>query len=180
MIFRWYRPTPRSPSITRLYGAIVAQARAPAFYQIYHVPDTVNGRLEMILLHLVLVLRRLDDGNAASRELGHCLFDEFCGDMDASMREMGVGDLAVPQKMRRIGDAFYARQAAYARALMDGDTGRLAGLLHRNVFGRATQPDGAERLATYSREAVHLLATQERFGCGEVFFPDPAVIAIGN
>jgi cytochrome b pre-mRNA-processing protein 3 len=98
--------------------------------------------------------------------------------MDASMREMGVGDLAVPRKMRRIGDAFYARQAAYERALADPDTARLAALLLRNVFGPAQQSDGAERLATYSREAVHLLAKQDSFDCGEVFFPEPDLIGM--
>ncbi len=220
MIFRWYRPTPRSSSITRLYGAIVAQARTPAFYRIYQVPDTVNARLEMIMLHVVLVLLRLRAGNAATCEpehdpdkacpgldpgwaplfgkrsssnkeveqdddskknhlaLGQCLFDEFCRDMDASMREMGVGDLAVPRKMRRIGDAFYARQATYGTALTEPDNARLTGLLHRNIFAGAAQPDGAERLATYSRAAVHLLAEQEGFDRGELAFPDPRFVGM--
>jgi cytochrome b pre-mRNA-processing protein 3 len=176
MIFRWYRPTPQSSSITRLYGAIVAQARAPAFYQIYRVPDTVNARLEMIMLHVVLLVRRLAAGDAAARKLGQCLFDEFCRDMDASMREMGVGDLTVPRKMRRIGEAFYGRKAAYGSALDDADNGRLSGLLHHNVFAGPSRHDGAERLATYSREAVHLLAKQEKFDRGEVTFPDPGLI----
>jgi cytochrome b pre-mRNA-processing protein 3 len=212
MIFRWYRPTPRSSSITRLYGAIVAQARTPAFYRIYQVPDTVNARLEMIMLHVVLVLLRLRAGNAATRglehdpekweplfgkrscsnkeverdddskknhlALGQCLFDEFCRDMDASMREMGVGDLAVPRKMRRIGDAFYARQATYGTALTESDNARLTGLLHRNIFAGAAQQDGAERLATYSRAAVHLLAKQERFERAELAFPDPGLVGM--
>jgi cytochrome b pre-mRNA-processing protein 3 len=173
MMFRWYRPTPRSSSITRLYGAIVAQARAPAFYQIYQVPDTVSARLEMIMLHVVLVLRHFREGDAAARNLGQRLFDEFCRDMDASMREMGVGDLAVPRKMRRIGEAFYVRQAAYGSALTEADNARLTRLLHRNVFAGAAQHDGAQRLAAYSREAVHLLANQERFDRGDVTFPDP-------
>jgi len=60
MISKLFRRTPRDDSIARLYGTIVAQARAPAFYRIYGVPDTVNGRLEMIMLHAVLVLRRLE------------------------------------------------------------------------------------------------------------------------
>jgi cytochrome b pre-mRNA-processing protein 3 len=178
MIFRWYRPTPRASSITRLYGAIVAQARAPAFYQIYQVPDTVNARLEMIMLHLVLVLRRLRAIDAATSELGQCLFDEFCRDMDASMREMGVGDLAVPRKMRRIGDAFYARQATYGSALAESDNARLLGLLRRNVFAGTLQHDAAERLATYSREAIHLLAKQEGFERGELTFPDPDLVRV--
>src|SRR3981081_4092999 len=121
MISRLFRRAPRDHSIASLYGTIVAQARAPAFYQIYGVPDTVNGRLEMIMLHAVLVLRRLEGGAAPGRALGQGLFDHFCRDMDASMREMGVGDLAVPRKMRRIGEAFYGRQAAYRTALAAPD-----------------------------------------------------------
>src|SRR3989442_12960591 len=112
MIFKLFRRTPRDP-IACLYGTIVAQARLPAFYQIYGVPDTVNGRLEMIMLHTVLFLRRLESEAVPIRALRQGLFDHFCRDMDDSMREMGVGDLAGPRNMRRIGGAFYGRQAAY-------------------------------------------------------------------
>src|SRR5262249_18065333 len=117
MISRLFRRTPPDPSIASLYGTIVAQARAPAFYQIYAVPDTVNGRLELIMLHGGLFLRRVEGEAAPVRALGQRLFDHFCRDIHASMREMGVGDLAVPRKMRRIGEAFYGRQAAYRAAL---------------------------------------------------------------
>ena len=72
----------------------MAQARAPAFYQLYGVPDTVNGRLEMVMLHTVLFLRRLEGEIGPIRQLSQSLFDQFCRDMDANMREMGVGDLA--------------------------------------------------------------------------------------
>jgi cytochrome b pre-mRNA-processing protein 3 len=178
MIFRWFVPTSREPSIASLYGAIVAQARRPAFYQTYRVPDTVNGRLEMIMLHAVLVLRRLQDEPAGSRELGQGLFDRFCRDMDDNMREMGVGDLTVPRKMRRIGEAFYGRQAAYGVALAAPHDEDLAAVLGRNVFAGTSERDGgarlgAARLATYSRQALHRLAAQDGFERGEISFPDP-------
>ena len=89
MIFKLFRRTPRDNTIACLYGTIVAQARLPAFYQIYGVPDTVNGRLEMIMLHTVLFLCRLESEAAPIRALGQGLFDRFCRDMDDSMREMG-------------------------------------------------------------------------------------------
>src|SRR3990172_4805977 len=107
MIFRLFRHTPRDDSIAALYGTIVAQARAPAFYRNYGVPDTINGRFEMITLHTILLLDRLEGEPDAIRGLGQELFDAFCRDMDANLREMGVGDLAVPRKMRGIGEAFY-------------------------------------------------------------------------
>jgi cytochrome b pre-mRNA-processing protein 3 len=109
MILKLFRPTPPDDTIARLYGTIVAQARIPAFYQLYGVPDTVGGRLEMIMLHMVLILRHLERGAAPLRALGQGLFDAFCGDLDDNVREIGVGDLAVPRTMRRIGEAFYGR-----------------------------------------------------------------------
>ena len=134
MIFRLFRRTPPDRIIASLYGTIVAQARVPAFYHRYGVPDTVNGRLEMIMLHAVLFLRRLESEAAPARALGQELFDRFCRDMDESMREMGVGDLAVPRKMRRIGEAFYGRQAAYRAALAAPGDEPLVATLQRNVF----------------------------------------------
>jgi cytochrome b pre-mRNA-processing protein 3 len=173
MISKLFRRTPRDDSIARLYGTIVAQARAPAFYRIYGVPDTVNGRLEMIMLHAVLVLRRLESEAMPIRALGQKLFDQFCRDMDDSMREMGVGDLAVPRKMHRIGEAFYGRQAAYRGALeLPGDE-RLTAVLQRNIFAGESERGAAVVLAAYVREAVRRLAANNGFERGQLTFPDP-------
>src|SRR5437899_4480670 len=135
MIFQLFRRTRDDPSITLLYGTIVAQARAPAFYQSFGVPDTANGRLEMVLLHVILLLRRLAGEPAdAAGALAQAVFDLFCRDMDANLREMGVGDLAVPRTMQRIGEAFYGRQAAYRAALDSHDPHALITVLARNVL----------------------------------------------
>ena len=85
---------PSRQTIETIYGMIVAQAREPAFYLRCNVPDTVNGRLDLLILHLWLVLRRLR-GSATGAVLSQALFDRFCADMDANLREMGVGDLTV-------------------------------------------------------------------------------------
>jgi cytochrome b pre-mRNA-processing protein 3 len=175
MIFKLFRRTPRD-TIACLYGTIVAQARLPAFYQIYGVPDTVNGRLEMIMLHTVLFLRRLESEAVPIRALGQGLFDQFCRDMDDSMREMGVGDLAVPRNMRRIGEAFYGRQAAYRVALPDDEP--LAAALDRNVFADGAEPGPALRLAVYVREAVRRLAAQDGFERAQLAFPDPEQVLL--
>jgi cytochrome b pre-mRNA-processing protein 3 len=177
MILRLFRHAPRSASIAGLYGMIVAQARTPEFYRGYGVPDTVNGRFEMIALHTVLLLRRLAEEPFPLRRLGQEIFDQFCDDMDASMREMGVGDLAVPRKMRRVGAAFYARQAEYQDALAAGDPQFLETALAQNVFGgMLASRDGVERLARYVRTAADMLAAQdnEELARSEVRFPDPA------
>src|SRR5262245_66371438 len=101
--------------IDALYGMIVAQARSPVFYLGYAVPDTVSARLDMILLHLVLVLRRVAAAGATAT-LGQPLFDRFCQDIDDNLREMGVGDLAVPKQMRRVAAGIYGRAKAYDHA----------------------------------------------------------------
>ena len=108
MIFPLFRRRVRPGTISTLYGTIVAQARLPCFYREYRVPDTVNGRLDLLVLHLALVLDRLAD-ESQLRELGQALFDHFCTDMDRNLREIGIGDLSVPKHMQRVGEAFYGR-----------------------------------------------------------------------
>src|SRR5438034_11506425 len=98
MILPLFRRNPFQRSIPALYGAIVAQARLPSFYAGYGVPDTLLGRFDMVILHLALVLRRLREAGAPE-PFGQGVFDAFCRDMDHNLREMGVGDLAVPKEM---------------------------------------------------------------------------------
>jgi cytochrome b pre-mRNA-processing protein 3 len=180
MIFRLFRRTPRPDSIASFYGVIVAQARRPAFYRLYGVPDTVNGRFEMVVLHMVLVLRRLENGSPEFRRLGQDVFDLFCRDMDGNLREMGIGDLSVPRKMRNIGTAFYARRASYDGALNGSGPELLVAALAHNVFDSpAGGTAGAERLAAYVREAERGLAglDPDAIGVGGGF-PDPERVAV--
>jgi cytochrome b pre-mRNA-processing protein 3 len=179
MILNLFRRTPREDSIAVLYGAIVAQARDPAFYRNYRVPDTSNGRLEMIVLHSILVLSRLEAESGSARPLGQALFDYFCSDVDANLREMGVGDMAVPRKMKAVAEAFYGRKRAYAAALATPGQAELTAALTRNVYAGSGEPAGADRLATYMREAVGKLAAIDGAALlrGHLAFPDPATIA---
>ncbi len=170
-----FRRTPRDPTIEAVYGMIVAQARSPSFYRDYGVPDTVEGRIDMIMIHLLLVLRRRRDAPANVRPLGQQIFDRFCQDMDDNFREMGVGDLTVPKEMRRVVEAFYGRAAAYEAALQD--EAALTAVLARNVFGVAQPPLGARRLAAYMQEAARQLATQDLSG---LRFPDPGRVAVAD
>ena len=147
----------------------------PCFYREYAVADTVNGRFDLIVLHLSLLLDRLAQ-EPALRDLGQGIFDRFCEDMDQNLREMGVGDLAVPKEMRRMGEAFYGRAQAYRAALAAGDEKALAEALKRNIYGEsAAAAASAPRLAAYMREALRDLATQDatRLGSGVLRFPDP-------
>jgi cytochrome b pre-mRNA-processing protein 3 len=172
MILKLFRPTAPDDIIARLYGTIVAQARTPAFYRLYGLPDTVGGRLEMIMLHMVLLLRHLDQGAASLRALGQGLFDAFCRDLDDNVREIGVGDLAVPRTMQRIGKAFYGRQAVYRAALGAPEDERLAASLQRNAFAGRTQSRVAFWLALYVRESVRWIAAQDQLERAQLGFPN--------
>ena len=102
-MFNLFRPAASRRTIERLYGGIVAQSRHPYFYAVLSVPDTPEGRFEMLVLHTVLVCHRLKGGSEAERAMSQDVFDAFLADMDAAMREMGVGDLTVPKRMKKIG-----------------------------------------------------------------------------
>lgn len=179
MILNLFRRNSRDDTIAVLYGVIVAQARTAAFYRQHGVPDTANGRLEMIILHTLLVVARLE-AEAPARALGQALFDHFCADMDANLREMGVGDMAVPRKMKAIGEAFYGRKRAYQAALAAPGLEQLADALARNVHA-GTDADRAavEWLAAYVRAAARQLAAADGVALqrGQLAFPDPLAFA---
>ena len=150
--------TPLRGTIEAIYGMIVTQAREPLFYRALAVPDTVNGRFDLLVLHLWLVLRRLKptEGGAV---LSQALFDHFCNDMDDNLREMGVGDLTVPKRMQAFGEAFYGRAAAYDQALSEAGDGDqpLAQAICKNILNGKRNGEGidnANRLAGYVQATV--------------------------
>jgi cytochrome b pre-mRNA-processing protein 3 len=142
---------PRAPlrgTIEAIYGMIVTQAREPLFYRDLGVADTVNGRFDLLVLHLWMVLRRFRSAQGAAN-ISQALFDRFCEDMDANLREMGVGDLTVPKRMKTFGEAFYGRAAAYDAAVAAGDEA-LAQALCKNVLNGKGM-ENARRLASYAK-----------------------------
>jgi cytochrome b pre-mRNA-processing protein 3 len=156
----------------------VAQARLPCFYRDYAVADTVNGRFDLIVLHLALVLDRLAQ-DPALQTLGQGIFDRFCQDMDHNLREMGIGDLKVPKQMRRLGEAYYGRAQAYRAAWAAKDDGALVQALERNIYGGSHSGSAAApRLAAYMREALRDLGAQPTASLagGELHFPEPSKI----
>jgi cytochrome b pre-mRNA-processing protein 3 len=174
MILRFFRRNDDRETIQRLYGVIVAQSRDAVFYTSYQVPDTIEGRFEMILLHAFLLFHRLKDEEEGRRQLGQRVFDAFCADMDANLREMGVGDLAVPKRMKRVAEAFYGRAGSYDAALSASDDSELSQAVLRNVFGSdAARTVEARGLATYIRSAASALKTVpfETFAGGELPLP---------
>jgi len=169
--FRKPRLAPRG-TIEAIYGMIVTQAREPLFYRDLGVPDTVNGRFDLLLMHLWLVLRRLK-AVEAGKELSQALFDHFCGDMDDNLREMGTSDLKVPKKMQAFGEAFYGRTAAYDMALSEGREA-LAQALCKNILN-GENIDKARLLAAYAEAAIAGLERQDDAAVvgGTLTFPQP-------
>jgi len=172
---RWnlFRREPEEASAAPLYAAIVAQARRPAFYAVCGVPDSLDGRFELVALHVYLVLRRLKGGDLPAQALAQSLVDLFFADMDASLREMGAGDLGVGKRVQKMAAAFYGRIAAYDRAESGGAAGEA---LKRNLFG--TVEVGAERIAAmtdYVERAEALMAARAlaEITAGRPVFPDP-------
>lgn len=156
-----------------LYERAVAQARQPRFYANLGVPDSLDGRYDMVALHVFLLLRRLKHEGPAGARLAQCLFNVMFHDMDESLRELGAGDLGVGRRVKAMARAFYGRIAAYEAGLA-GDDGVLAAALARNLFGTASAR--ATQLAAFCaylrREAkalaeqpfAEILAGQVRFG----------------
>jgi cytochrome b pre-mRNA-processing protein 3 len=170
-------PAPLRATIEAIYGMIVAQAREPRFYRDLGAPDTVNGRFDMLLLHLWLVLRQLKQIGASELQLSQGLVDRFCSDMDDNLRELGTSDLKVPKKMQEFGRAFYGRAAAYDRALEDRETLALA--LDKNIYNGAALAQ-ARGLAVYVEAAIAALAPLDAITVanGSWRFPPPVATEV--
>jgi cytochrome b pre-mRNA-processing protein 3 len=170
-------PVPLRRTIETIYGMIVTQAREPLFYRDLGVADTVEGRFDMLVLHLWMVLRRMK-AMATGAALRQGLFDRFCEDMDANLREMGVGDLTVPKRMQAFGEAFYGRSAAYDLAVAESRK-ELAQALCKNVLDGA-QIENARRLAFYTEAAIAALAGLDdaTIRSGSWRFPSPARVGV--
>jgi len=141
---------PRDEGAEALYQQIVQQGRDPRFYGDLGVPDTLDGRFEMLALHLFLVLHRLRrENDDASRSLTQSLTDSLVADMDGNLREMGAGDLGVGRRVRRMAEGFNGRVAAYDAGLSQG-TVALREAIRRNVYGTVEPtPQQVAALAVY-------------------------------
>ena len=149
-LYHIFAKPPADPGVTALYQACIIQARRPEFYGAYGVPDTVDGRFDLLLLHVYLVMRRLGGEVGAKQQL----FDLMFADMDRNLREMGVGDMSIGKKMKPMLAAFYGRAQAYEKALMENDAS-LAETLARNLYGgKAVPADFLGQIADYVRNSV--------------------------
>jgi cytochrome b pre-mRNA-processing protein 3 len=180
MIFAMFRRSGNDRVIERLHGDIVAAVRQPSFYADYSVDDTFEGRFELLALFSTLLVRRLALLPAPAPEVAQELTDRIFSELDAAMREMGVGDLAVPKRIKKFAAAFLGRRKAYDEALSAGSQDRLAGALARNVFGLESE-EGAQKAARLVRyvlaaEAALALQPLETLAAGSAPFPKAEMI----
>lgn len=157
-----------------IYGAVVAQARNPAFYTVYGVTDEPIGRYELIALHLILALNRLGQPDIGDEDLRRLTLETFVTDLDDAMREFGVGDPTVPKRVKRAAGGAHARNDVYGAALaLDGDDALVRALTEYVYEDQPSQSVTA--LATYVRRAsVHLAALPaSALAEGIIAFPSP-------
>jgi cytochrome b pre-mRNA-processing protein 3 len=175
LLDRLFRPRPSLDAGRALYVRAVERSRGPALYGEFRVPDTVEGRFEAYTLHVVLLLDRLRGLGPEATDVSQALFDTYVGSLDHALREMGVGDLSVGRKMRKLGEAFYGRARSYDAALAAlPDEQPLHALLARTVYAGAGA-EGAPRLAAYllAQRAALRREPDERLLAGEVAWEAP-------
>ncbi len=164
MFRRFTEKKARRQRAQELYDRIVAQSRQPYFYADLAVPDSVAGRFEILALHMFLVLTRLRWKADADPDRAQDLVDLFFLDMDTVNRELGVGDLAVPKRMKRLAAGFYGRLSAYEDALgaeknTDLPDDPLAVALLRNVYGIADPGTATENQAHMAKQLARYVRT---------------------
>jgi cytochrome b pre-mRNA-processing protein 3 len=143
-----------------LYELAVRQARDPGFYTAMGVADRIDARFELYTLHVLLLVMRLRDEGERGADAGQALFDTYVSALDHTLRELGVGDISVGKKMRKLGESLYGRMTAYEGALRDGDPAGLAASLAKNVYETDEDARG-DALAAYALDSRRRLAAQD-------------------
>ena len=162
MIFSLFRRSGNRAVIGRLHGDIMAAVRQPVIYARWGVADTFEGRFEILSLMATLMVRRLAQLPAPAAEISQELTDHIFTEVDAAMREMGVGDLTVPKRIKKLASGFLGRRQVYDAALNAGSEAQFAEALSRNVYG-LEPAEGAQRafpLARYAFAVDRALAAQ--------------------
>jgi cytochrome b pre-mRNA-processing protein 3 len=162
-----------------LYTAAVQAARDPYIFDTLRVPDTLDGRFDVIGLYVFLVVHRLHGESKVGKELAQAVFDAMFSDMDINLREIGVGDMTVGKRVRAMWEAFNGRSAAYAAALDAGDAAALTEAVARNVWRGKAPDDTARALAISVLDQAGYLASQpiEALAAGRVSFHPVQVAA---
>lgn len=163
MLKRLFRSADRNRPGLGLYEQAVAQARQAGFYTTLGVADRIDARFELYTLHVLLLVMRLRDERGAQAErgadAGQDLFDVYVSALDNALRELGVNDISMAKKMRKLGEALYGRMTAYEPSIRAADEAALAAGLARNVYETEDAVTG-EALARYALASRARLAEQ--------------------
>lgn len=176
-MFGWFGQSREKVTARALYDAALAASRAPDFYASHGIPDSIEGRFEMLALHLAVLLDRLGRGGDEARKLSPRLTECFVIDMDDAMRDRGVGDLTVPKKVKKAAAALYDRHRAYGGAISAGNTTEFWRMALETQFAELAgggKIDTAALAAYAVRLAPHLEAAQDTdLTAGLVTYPEP-------
>jgi cytochrome b pre-mRNA-processing protein 3 len=160
-----------------IYTSIVEQSRQPGFYLNCGVPDTPDGRFDMIMVHTFLVIRLLKGKPGEAADQAQAVFDLMFGDMDQNLREMGTGDTGIGKKIKAMAESFYGRIKVYEDGLADEVS--LEDSLDRNLYRKSTPlPAEIKAFAAYMRREARQLEEGgvDKLLAGELTFgPVPAV-----
>ena len=161
---RLFLPKAISEAAHHAYVVLAEYSRAPRFYRELGVADTLDGRFDMMALVIGLAIRRLKQDDTVTgkqsknrHRLAQELFDYMFDDMDRALREMGVGDLSVGKKIKKMAHAFYGRADAYGKALDADDRAALIEALERNLY-RGVVP--SEEVQAQMADEVEALVAQ--------------------
>ena len=170
-LFAWRFRTSNSE---KLYGAIVAQARLPVFYQGFGVPDTLEGRFVVLSLHLFAVLHRLKDTGPEEAAMAQALSDRFTADMETVLRELGVGDLSIPKRVRKLTASGAGLLQSYEIALAKGNGSLEAAIASALPGDEATAKAASARLTPYVIEVLRSLESEphQDLCAGTLKFPE--------
>lgn len=141
-----------------LYNHVVAASRNPTLYGQSGAPDTANGRFELIILHIFMLFRRMQDDDAQVKSIKQKTFDCFLENMDVNLREIGVGPDGVPKRIQKMLENFYGRAGAYQVAIDENNLDEMTQVIARNFYSDdKINQQGARNLAEYVFKAVILL-----------------------
>lgn len=176
ILARWRARRANRTLIEQIHGEIVAAARAPALYAQWAVPDTLDGRFEMVVLHAGLAMRRLGKLGGVALQIAQDLVDCVFRHFEDALRQIGIGDAGVVKRVKGMIESFYGRNLAYAQALDAADAEALAAALARNVYGvgdLAAAPQ-ARDLAAYVLRAASAFDRLgiDDFSAGRFRFPE--------
>jgi len=179
-MFRWFAGrAARKEAAEKIYDAIVAQSRNPAFYIRCSVPDTLSGRFDMLVIHMFVVLQILKLGGREGQLLAQEIVEAFIREMDTMVRDLGVSDRNVPKEVRKIAQLFYGQLLAYSTALQRNDAKGLAGEVWKSfqsAEGSNGAPVAADAISTYINQSIKSIQEMplNMLLQGNIRFPDIA------